>query len=366
VPLDYTDHRRDPDAWARSLGVSREAVELVIDSPFVDLHLDLEVPVRVLGWRPDRHHGVARRTRPFMGHTDYPRLREARFTGVVYDIATNPFRRARRRLETTLANLRAARRRIEAHPDELAVVSDRAGYERAVADGKTAFWLALQGGNALSADPSILDGPLGQQLHRITLVHLTTSDLGGTNSPAGRDRGITPAGRRFVATCNRNRVLVDLAHAGKETFWTALGVHDRSLPPIVSHTGVEAVRPHWRNVDDDQIRAIADRGGVVGVMYQSSFLAEGRGACPRAAVLDHLDHIHRVAGPSVAAIGTDYDGMVVPPRDLEDVTTHPKLVQDMLDRGWGTERIRGILGANYLRVVQAIRPGPRPVSGASR
>jgi len=357
MSLDYVDHRTDPGAWARQLGVSVEAVELLIDSPFIDLHLDLEVPVRVMRWNPSRHHGVAQRTRPFLGHTDYPRIREAQLTGVVYDIATNPFRRARKRLAITLANIEAARRRIEEHPDELALVTDRAGYDEAVTGGRTAFWLALQGGNALSADPTVLDGPVGQLLHRITLVHLTTSDLGGTNSPAGRDRGITAAGRHFVAACNRNRVLVDLAHAGKDTFWNALGVHDRSLPPIVSHTGVEAVHEHWRNVDDDQIRAIADRGGVVGVMYQSSFLAPGRGGCPRAAVLDHLQHIHDVAGDGVAAIGTDYDGMVVPPRDLEDVTCHPKLVQDMLDRGWPTDRIRGILGANYLEVVERIRPG---------
>lgn len=354
--LRWEDHAAAPERWARRLGVSQAAVELLIDSPFIDLHLDLEVPVRVLGWRPDRHHGVSRRTRPFLGHTDYPRLREARFTGVVYDIATNPFRPPRQRLRVTEANVAAARRRIEAHPRDLALVTDLAGYRRAVASGRTALWLALQGGNALDADPSVLDGPLGQQLHRITLVHLTSSRLGGTNSPAGADRGLTAAGRRFVAACNRARVLVDLAHAGKETFWGALGVHDRALPPIVSHTGVEAVHPHWRNVDDDQIRAIADRGGVVGIMYQSSFLAPVRWGCRRASILDHLEHVMTVGGEHAAALGTDYDGMIVPPYDLCDVTEHPRLVQDMLDRGWSEARIRGVLGDNYLRVVGAIRP----------
>lgn len=354
--LAWRDHAADPDGWARALGVSRQAVELLIDSPFVDLHLDLEVPVRVLGWRPERHHGIDRRTRPFMGHTDYPRLREARFTGVVYDIATNPFRPARNRLRTTLANVASARRRIEAHPEDLALVTDLAGYRRAVAGGRTAMWLALQGGNALDADPSVLDGELGRLLHRITLVHLTSSRLGGTNSPAGRDRGLTAAGRRFVQRCNAARILVDLAHAGKATFWGALGVHDPTLPPIVSHTGVEAVHPHWRNVDDDQIRAIADRGGVVGIMYQSSFLAPVAWGCRRAAIVDHLEHVIRVGGEAAAAIGTDYDGMIVPPYDLCDVTEHPRLVQDMLDRGWSEARIRRVLGENHLQVVGAIRP----------
>ena len=157
--------------------------------------------------------------------------------------------------------------------------------------------------------------------------------------------------------CNRQRILVDLAHAGKETFWTALGVHDPSLPPIVSHTGVDAVHAHWRNLDDDQIRAIADRGGVVGVMYQSSFLESTLLWGRRSKIVDHLEYIVDLVGDDVAAIGTDYDGAIIPPADLADVTHHPQLVQDMLDRGWSTDRIRGVLGANYLKVVRAIRPG---------
>jgi membrane dipeptidase len=354
--LAYRDHAVDPGAWAAELGVSEEATRLVIESPFIDLHLDLEVPVRVLGFRPSRHHGIDRRTRPFMGHTDYPRLREARLTGVVYDIATNPFRRARKRLSTTLANVEAARARIESHPHDLQLVQSRSDYDEAVAAGRTAVWLALQGGNAVDADPGVLEGPLGDVLHRITLVHLTSSSLGGTSSPVGRDRGVTAAGRRFVRRCNRRRILVDLAHAGKETFWTALGVHDPALPPIVSHTGVSAVRPHWRNLDDDQIHAIADRGGVIGIMYQSSFLEPVRWGCRRAAILDHLQHVIDLVGASHAAIGTDYDGMIVPPADLPDITSHPLLVQDMLDRGWSPERIAGVLGGNYLEVVQRIRP----------
>ena len=119
---------------------------------------------------------------------------------------------------------------------------------------------------------------------------------------------------------------------------------------------VSGVYPHWRNLDDAQIRAIADRGGVVGVMYQSSFLAPVWIYAKRSAILDHLEHIIRVGGEGCAAIGTDYDGMIVPPGDLPDVTAHPLLVQDMLDRGWREARIRAVLGENYLRVLRHVRP----------
>lgn len=364
MTLAFTDHRRDPGAWARALGVSMEACELLLASDFIDLHLDVEVPVRLLGYDPARHHGTLRRVRPFFGHTDYPRLLEAGLTGVVYDIATNPLRPRRNRLRTTLRNLEAASARVATHP-ELALVTTASGYQQTREQGRVAFFLALQGGNALSADPSVLQGPVGHSLHRITLVHLTTSDLGGTSSPLGGDPGLTPLGREVVERCNDARILVDLAHAGRKTFWQALEAHRSDLPPIVSHTGVSAVRRHWRNIDDAQIRAIASRGGVIGIMYQSSFLSSTQErrwrpsitrGCARAAILDHLQHVIELVGDDFAGIGTDYDGMITPPRDLLDVTHHPLLVQDMLDRGWSPERIQKILGRNYLRVVRAIRP----------
>jgi membrane dipeptidase len=355
MTLAFTDHSSDPASWARSLGVSVEACQLLLASDFIDLHCDLEVPVRLLGYDPLRHHGAGRHVRPWIGHTDYPRIREARLTGVVYDIATNVFRPAGNRLRTTLSNIERIRQRVAAHPEDFAIVTNRSGYTEARAKGQTALWLSLQGGNAISADPTVLRGELGQTLHRITLVHLTSSDLGGTSSPLGLDRGMSKLGGQVVEACNEAHILVDLAHAGKKTFWQALEAHRKDLPPIVSHTGLSSVRPHWRNLDDDQVRAIAERGGVIGVMYQSNFLAPVLYSCSRAAILAHLERIIDVVGEDHAAIGTDYDGMIIPPHDLLDVTHHPQLVQDMLDRGWSEARIRKILGQNYLRVAESIR-----------
>ena len=128
--------------------------------------------------------------------------------------------------------------------------------------------------------------------------------------------------------------------------------------PIVSHTGLAGVHPHWRNVDDGQAAAIAERGGVIGVIYQGSFLTKVPPgfAATRADVVRHLEHAVRVAGEDHVAIGTDYDGLITPPRDLPDVTHHPRLVQDLLDRRWPEARIRKVLGLNYLRVMKDVRP----------
>lgn len=342
-----------------------EACELLLDADCIDLHCDLDVPVRVLGYDPAVRHGPWKRVVPFMGHTDFPRLREGGFTGIVYDVATNVFRGEQSRQGITVRNLDRIRQMLNS-TDGVSLACTHADYVEAQQRGELAVWVSLQGGNAVSADPACLDGPMGQLLHRITLVHLSSSVLGGSNSPSQRDEGLSDRGRAFVAVCNDNRILVDLSHAGRETFWDALKVHRTDLPPIVSHTGLSGAFQHWRNIDDEQAKAIADRGGVVGVIYNGAFLAPVLPglACPRARILDHLEHLIDVAGEDAAAIGTDYDGMITPPSDLVDVTHHPMLVADMLERGWRESRIRKVLGENYLRVVREVRSGLPAGGGA--
>lgn len=357
--LSYPDWPADPARWAAAVGSSVAAAELLAGAPFVDLHNDLEVPVRLVGYDPAKHHGISRVPLPFYGHTDWPRIRQAGFKAVAYDLATNVFRRAPGRQAITLANVARVRAAVARYPEDLAIVTDCAGLDAAISTGRTALLLTLQGGNALAHDPSVLDGELGRWITRITLVHLTNSELGGTNSPSGGGRGITDAGRAFVERCNASRVLVDLAHASRRTFWDALAVHATDLPPVVTHTGLDAVRPHWRNIDDDQVRAIADRGGVVGVVYQGNFLARVPPGfpCRRAAIVAHLAHLWRVGGEDVLGLGSDYDGMITPPWDLPDVTGHPLLVDDLLRHGFPERVVHKLLGANFIRAWRGVRPG---------
>jgi membrane dipeptidase len=191
---------------------------------------------------------------------------------------------------------------------------------------------------------------------RVTVVHLTPSALGSPSRPlggAGRraGRGLTAAGHDYVEALDARRILVDLAHVNGPGFWDALGAHDRSLPAIVSHTGVRGVHDVWRNIDDAQVRAIAGTGGVVGVMYHSGFLGESSAE----AVVRHLEHVVKVGGEDCAALGSDWDGLIVPPRDMRTVAELPVLVRTMRARGFTDQRIGKIVGANYLRVVESVR-----------
>jgi len=332
---------------------------LVLDADLIDLHIDTEDACLMFGYDPAKRHRGLKNGTPFFGQVDFPRLLEGSYTGVVWDLTANPLIGAGRRRERMLGNLAAAAERIEAYPERLRLVRTAADYRRARAEGKLAFWLSVQGGNAFACGLEDLDRIPRDLVCRVTLVHLTNSQLGGTSSPLRlRARGLSGYGRQFVEALQERRILVDLAHIHPRGFWDALETADPRWPVIVSHTGVNGVRPYWRNLDDRQIRAVADRGGVVGIIYHRQFLEPGFWwRCRVDRVADHLEHIVRVGGEDVAALGSDYDGSIVPPRGLADPTEQPRLVQKLLDRGFSEGRIRKILGTNWLRVLEAVRPG---------
>lgn len=311
---------------------------------------------RLIGYDLTARHGRGLLGGRYYSQADLPRMREAGLTGVVLSIATNPFRRPGHRTEALATNLARLRRALEAQP-EAAVVADHAGYRAARAAGRMACFLAVQGANAWSRPEDVARAP---EVSRATLVHLTDSPLGATNSPLGRSRGragLTALGREYVAALNAGRVLVDLAHISRPGFWDALDAHDPHLPPIVSHTGVSGVRPSWRNLDDDQIRAVAQRGGVVGIMFHRGFLGRPPWRVTADTLIAHLAHLIAVGGEEVAALGSDFDGMIVPPAELRTVSELPVLVERMLVAGFSEERTSRVLAGNYLRVVESIRPG---------
>ncbi len=328
-----------------------------------DTHIDTDIPARLWGRDPRREGRLGRWT-PFFGHTDWPRLHRGGFDGAAYDLATWPFRGAGGRLAALFANVARVKALAAASP-LVAVVNSMPEHRAARAKGQVALWLAVQGGNALSANPSALDGPLGAAIHRITLVHLMSSDIGGTSSPTGSDTGLTQLGLSLMAACHRNRVLVDLAHAGKRTFWDAIAAHDTKFPPVVTHTGVNGAYRSWRNLDDDQIVAIADRGGFVSVILHSGFLR----AFPKLATSDdvarHLEHVVQVGGEDVVAFGSDWDGFILPPSDLPDCLSMPTLLRTLRRRNWTEQRIEKMLGLNVKRVLTALRPDPITTPGSA-
>ncbi len=355
-PLSFVDHRADPAGWAETLAISREAVELYLRSDVIDLHIDSFIWHRVFGYDLRQRHGSGVLRANLFSQVDFPRVLEARLTGAIWVITTNPLKGGESRRDTFLANLLELEELFASVTANFELVRDHAGYVRARGAGKHAAFIGIQGGNALDQDAFTLN-LLDDRIVRITLVHLSSSTLGTTSSPLqlGADDGLSGRGHDYVRQLDAKRIFVDLAHISRRGFWDAVRAHDPSLPLIVTHTGVCGVHDHWRNLDDAQLRAVAESGGTVGIMYHWPFLGRGARTHGVEAILQHLEHIVATVGEDHASLGSDWDGAILTPRDMPTCLELPRLVQGMLDRSWTPERVQKVLGTNFLRSLKHLR-----------
>jgi membrane dipeptidase len=348
-----------PSTLRGSPGVSSSALDLLRDSDVIDLHLDTFISWRLVGYDIRQRHTSGPFGRHLWGHVDLPRLLEGGYTGGMWSITTNPIRSAASRWNTFLRNLAAFQGLVAGTGGRMQLVRNVAEYRSARAAGAHGVFLAIQGGHALEAAPQGVGSIPDQLITRVTLVHLLSSVYGATATPwsPGHAAGhLTEAGRSFVRDLNAHRVFVDLAHIHPTAFWDAVEVHDRSQPLIVTHTGVNGVLPHWRNIDDRQIKAVADTGGTIGVIFQPGFLQRPEGPQDGRMIVEHMRHIIKVAGDDFVSLGSDYDGFISPPSDLASVHQLPTLVQYLLDADVKPESIRKILGSNFLRAFALLRP----------
>ena len=149
---------------------------------------------------------------------------------------------------------------------------------------------------------------------------------------AGACQGLTELGRKVIALCEEQGVTLDLAHASRETFWSVLECSHH--PMVVTHACMDALRPHERNLDDAQLRALGQRGGVVGVTFYRPFLSgdsEARSGrdCTLERVVEHICHAVEVAGEDAVGIGSDFDGCDALPLGLEDTLCLPALIESL-------------------------------------
>ncbi len=349
VPVDLA-------TWARVLGVSREAIELYVASEIIDLHVDSFIWSRVAGYDLLKRHGRGVLGGRGYSQVDLPRLEEARIGGALWSITTNPLRSATGRARAFTDNLATLRAWLDSAPDRWSLVRTADEHAAARARNAHAVFVSVQGGNALDAvDDSVLRD---RALVAVTLVHLSNSTLGTTSSPlrSASARGLTARGHQLIERLNAERTFVDLAHISRQAFADALRTHDKSQPLMVSHTGLSAVHPLWRNIDDAQLKQVADTGGVVGVIFHSAYLGDPYWGFGRVdTIAAHLEHIVRTVGADHAALGSDWDGAIVTPRDMPTCSELPRLVQALLDRKVAPEAIQKLLGASFLRALRMLR-----------
>jgi membrane dipeptidase len=360
--------------------VSAEAQRVYRDAVVIDVHNDLPSKMIDDGYNADVRHapGFAKD----QGETDLPRLVESGITGqflsawVDASYAPPAPDRSWTRVQVYLDTIHAF---VNRHPDRLVFATTARQVLEAKTQGKVAILIGVEGGHAIESSLDHL-----RELHRRGVRYMTLTWNNG-NAWAGssigvngtRTGGLTDLGRDVVREMNRLGILVDISHVSDSTFFDVIAT--TSDPVIASHSSARAINGHPRNMSDDQLRAITRNGGIVNVNFYSNFLdprfraskdsidrlyeAESqRDAAvrtlprpPLAVLLDHIDHIARVAGIDHVGLGSDFDGVGgLLPAGLDDVTRMPLIAQGLLDRGYSTRDIGKILGGNMLRVMERV------------
>jgi len=168
------------------------------------------------------------------------------------------------------------------------------------------------------------------------------------------DTGLTDIGRRLIAECNRLGIILDTSHINPAGFWDM--IRESTQPIIASHSNVKAVSPHVRNLDDDQVRAIAEKGGTIGINFANIFLkpdmARGNDV-PVEVIVRHFDHIVNLVGDEHVSFGTDFDGTDVPDV-VKDATGLPVVLRALRARGYSEASLERICNGNFLRVAKAV------------
>lgn len=390
-----------PNAFAAEQ-VSAHARKVHEDALVLDTHLDTPANLVRPGWNiadDHAHEGD-------MSQVDLPRMKSGGLDGGFWVIYTAQGARDEAGKRTArnhgLARLVAIREMLASHPDamELALTSDDA--LRIAKAGKRVSFISMENAAPLAADPSLLEVYHRLGLRMLGITHVLNNDFGDSSTDAKGPEwgGLSPAGRALVAEANRLGIVLDASHASDAVFDQLLEVS--RAPIVLSHTSADAVFDHPRNIDDDRIRRLAKKGGVIHVNAFGGYLVSIPKVPEREAALDalsdkygpesrlsveaapaylaerrkiearypvkratlddymaHLLHIIKVAGVDHVGVGADWDGGGGV-EGMEDVSALPLVTARLLAAGYGEDDVRKIWGGNLLRVLRETQSVAEP------
>ncbi len=364
--------------------VQARAIELARELIIVDTHID--VPYRLTEQMQD----VSARTDG--GDFDYPRAVEgglnAAFMSIYVPASTQEQGGARALAEELITMVEGI---AAAHPDKFAIARSPAEVRRHFAQGLLSLPLGMENGAPLEGDLANLAHFHRRGIRYITLTHSANNAICDSSYAEQRTwNGLSPFGREVVLEMNRLGVMVDVSHVSDEAFWQVMEVS--RAPVIASHSSCRRFTPGFeRNMSDEMIVKLAERGGVIQINFGSTFIeeqynresiarwfavgklleehgltredAEGRRLAEQYAtdhplqvatlsdVADHFDHVVQLVGVDHVGIGSDYDGVGDSlPTGLEDVSKYPNLIAELLRRGYTDRDIEKLAGGNLLRV----------------
>ena len=306
---------------------------------------------------------------------------------------------------------------VRRHPDQMTMAygADDIVRARTGPNRKLAALLGVEGGHALENDIHVLRTFYRIGVRYMTLTWSNTNEWADSsgdinNSKVHHHNGLTPFGKQVVEEMNRVGMMVDISHVADKTFWDVIEV--TRAPIIASHSSARALADHPRNMTDDMLKAVGKNHGVVMVNFYDAFLdndfrlasaaqAPERDAATKAqeeklraqgkplnymsvedpvekewaaklprppfkVLIDHIDHIAKVAGVEHVGLGSDFDGNPAMPQGMDSAADLPKITQALLDRGYTADQIKGVLGGNLLRVFRQVEQVSREMQGQQK
>ena len=355
-------------------------------APLFDSHVDTPSSLLRL-----RNPGVDNR----YGHVDFPKLRRGGVGGSFFALYTPASTGPAEATAYALRMIEATQKAAAEYPEYVSMATTPDDFRKAVSEGRTAIFLGMENASPIQEDLELLRHFYSLGVRYVTLTHNGDNSVADCAAKGTRWGGLSPFGREAVAEMNRLGIMVDLSHASDKTFYDTLEIS--RAPIIASHSCCRALCPHRRNLTDDMLRAIGECDGYVGINFYPAFLSTSYGSSPsdaalldeadevekrfrsdpanqrfrddwdkmqdrlvkmsRPGVKDVVDHIERAiefAGEDHVGIGTDYDGIPVPPEGLEDVSKVSAVAREMLDRGLGESLVDKVFSGNLLRVMQNV------------
>ncbi len=332
-------------------------------------------------------------------HSDLARFKKAGVDVQIFSVwcdgnEPNPLGLANREMDSLDAV-------VKRNPDAISIVHNQQELKAALKSKKLAAMFGVEGGHMMNNDLENLNRFYARGTRYMTLTwnnsnSWATSAMDETtkkDSLARTHKGLTDFGKQVVQRMNELGMMIDLSHVGEQTFWDA--INTTTKPVIVSHSNAYTLCPIFRNLKDDQIKAVAKNGGVIDLNFYSGFVdstfkkkeakfvlahAQELDALkkqgmvqeyalsvladkyasevksnrpPLSALMDHMDYIVKLAGIDHVGIGSDFDGITSQPQDLDGVLDYPNLTKAMLERGYSKKDITKVLGGNLLRVLKA-------------